>query len=87
MDNKNKARWGFDLKMIALIALGIIAILSSVGCFNYATLAKKAGDPDNLFWLVGIVNILYNGYIIYRLAKKWKSEGKEPKPEDKSAKK
>lgn len=76
MDNKNKERWGFDLKMIALIALGIIAILSSVGCFNYATLAREAGKSDNLFWLVGIVNILYNGYIIYRLAKKWKSEGK-----------
>lgn len=76
MDEKNKARWDYDLKMIGLIVLGIIAILSSVGCFNYAVVAKKVGKPENFFWFVGIVNLCYNALMIIRIAKTYKQEKK-----------
>ena len=79
MDEKNKKAWGHDLKMIALLGLGVLAILSSVGCFNYATLAREAGNPDNLFWLVGIVNLAYNAFIIYRIVKMLPKEEKKDK--------
>ena len=60
-----------EFKNVLLLAgLILLAILASVGCFDYATLAAKEGDPDNLFWLVGLVNIIYNGFAIYKIGKK-----------------
>ena len=70
----NIKKW---LEVMLLGALGFLAILSSVGCFNYATLAREAGNPDNLFWLVGIVNLAYNAFIIYRIVKTLPKEGKK----------
>jgi len=71
MNDDNKQRMEEIKNVLLLAGLIILAILSSVGCFNYATLANKAGDPDNLFWLVGLVNIIYNGFAIYKIGKKF----------------
>ena len=75
MDNNIK-KW---LEVMLLGALGFLAILSSVGCFNYATLAREAGSSDNLFWLVGIVNLAYNAFIIYHIYKMLPKEDKKDK--------
>ena len=64
---KNNVKKGVEV--LLLFILGSLAIAASFGCFNYATLAKKAGDPENIFWLVGIANLVYNGFIIYHIAK------------------
>lgn len=57
MDNKSRISKGVKVLLFAIgISLGIAA---GIGCFNYATLAKEAGRPDNIFWLVGAVNIAY----------------------------
>lgn len=70
MNESNKERMEEFKNVLLLAGLIALAILASVGCFNYATLAAKAGDPDNLFWLVGLVNIIYNGFAIYKIGKK-----------------
>ncbi len=70
MNESNKERMEEFKNVLLLVGLIALAILASVGCFNYATLAAKAGDPDNLFWLVGLVNIIYNGFAIYKIGKK-----------------
>ena len=70
MNESNKERMEEFKNVLLLAGLIALAILASVGCFNYATLAAKAGDPDNLFWLVGFANILYNGFAIYKIGKK-----------------
>ncbi len=57
MDNKSRISKGVKVLLFAIgISLGVYA---GIGCFNYATLAKEAGKPDNIFWLVGAVNIAY----------------------------
>lgn len=70
MNDDNKKRMEEFKNVLLLAGLIALAILASVGCFNYATLAAKAGDTDNIFWLVGIVNIVYNGFAIYKIGKK-----------------
>ena len=61
--NKNNVKWGLEvLIFVLMLSVGVGA---SIGCFNYATLAKQAGDQEGIFWLVGIVNIaivLFYGY-------------------------
>ena len=64
----NNVKWGVEVLIIFLLAA--LAIGASVGCFNYATLAKAEGNPDNFFWFIGIANILWNGFVIYRRVKK-----------------
>lgn len=68
--NKNNIKKG--VKVLLFFLFVSLAIAASFGCFNYATLAKKAGEPDNIFWLVGILNLAWNGYVIYLQAKKMK---------------
>ena len=70
MNDDNKKRLEEFGKVLLLVGLIALAILASVGCFNYATLASKAGDPDGIFWLVGIVNIVYNGFAVYRISRR-----------------
>lgn len=72
MNTENKDRLMHGLQVLALFILGGLAVGAAFGCFNYATLAKKTGEPDNIFWLVGILNLAWNGYVIYMQAKKMK---------------
>lgn len=79
MNEQNKSNISKGVKVL-LFAIGIsLGIAAGVGSFNYATLAKKAGDPDNIFWLVGAVNIAYwVGIIVLAIVKDIKKEeGKE----------
>lgn len=65
MNNENKERMMWGLEVLLLVIMVSLGIAAGVGSFNYATLAKQAGAPDNIFWLVGIVNIaivLFYGY-------------------------
>lgn len=59
MNEQNKNNLTKGLKVLLFIIGISLGIASGVGCFNYATLAKQAGNPDNIFWLVGAVNIAY----------------------------
>lgn len=57
MDNNSRISKGVKVLLFLLgITLGISA---GLGCFNYASLAKEAERPDNIFWLVGALNIAY----------------------------
>ena len=69
MNDENKKRMEEFGKVLLLVGLISLAFAASFGCFNYATLASKSGDPDNIFWLVGFVNIVYNGFAIYKIRK------------------
>ena len=66
-DNKNRMIWG--AQVLALFILAAIGIGASFGCFNYATLAKQVGDPEGIFWLVGVGNLAAWGYAIYKIGK------------------
>ena len=70
MNEDNKKRMEEFKNVLLLVGLITLAIAASFGCFNYATLANKAGDPDNIFWFVGFANLAYNGFAIYTLGKK-----------------
>ena len=59
MNNENKERMKWGLEVLLLIIMVSLGIAAGVGSFNYATLAKQAGDPDNIFWLVGVANIIF----------------------------
>lgn len=77
MDNKSRISKGVKVLLFLIgISLGVYA---GIGCFNYATLAKKAGDPENIFWLVGAANIAYwVGILVLAIVKDIKKEeGKE----------
>lgn len=81
-DNKNRMKWGLEVLLLSLGAL--LGIIASVGCFDYATLAKQAGEPDNLFWFVGVANLVYWGINTYRrgveISDNYKTySGKDPK--------
>ena len=65
--NKNNVNWGVEVLLLFL--LGSLALATSFGCFNYASLAKEAGNPDGIFWLVGVANIVYNAFVIVRRVK------------------
>ena len=80
MNDENKNRLMRGLKVLALFLLGSLAIGASVGCFNYATLAKAEGNPDNFFWFIGVANLVWNAFVIYTQAKKLK-EAYQPKAE------
>ena len=49
MNEDNKKRMEEFKNVLLLVGLITLAIAASFGCFNYATLANKAGDPDNIF--------------------------------------
>lgn len=67
-DNKKRVKWGLEVLFFFLsISVGIGA---GIGCFNYATLAKQAGDNEGIFWLVGIANIAYTIFYGIRHFKK-----------------
>ena len=62
-DNKKRMIWG--AMVLALFIAAAVGVGSSFGCFNYATLAKETGNPDGIFWLVGVLNLASWGYAIY----------------------
>lgn len=70
MDKYNKDNVKMGIEVLLLFLLGTLAIATSFGCFNYATLAREAGSPDNVFWFIGVANIAYNAFVIVREAKK-----------------
>ena len=70
MNDDNKKRLEEFGKVLLLVGLITLAIAASFGCFNYATLASKTGDPDGIFWLIGFVNIVYNGFAVYKISRK-----------------
>ena len=65
--NKNNVKWGIEVLLLFLLAS--MALGASIGCFNYASLAKKVGNPDGLFWFIGIANLVYNAFVIVRRVK------------------
>ena len=57
-DNKSRVKKGLEV-LLFLINLSI-GIGAAVGCFNYASLAKKTGvTGEGIFWLVGVLVIVY----------------------------
>lgn len=65
---KNNIKWGLE---VLLLFIGIsLGVGSAIGCFNYATLAREAGTPDNIFWLVGLANAIYWVFMAIRYGKK-----------------
>lgn len=59
MNEQNKSNISKGIKVL-LFLIGIsLGVYAGIGCFNYATLAKQGGNPDNIFWLVGIANIIF----------------------------
>lgn len=82
--NKNNVNWGVEVLLLFL--LGSLALAASFGCFNYATLAKEAGNPDGIFWLVGVANIVYNAFVIVRrakeISKKYTTDYSKKNPEE-----
>ncbi len=79
MNDDNKKRLEEFGKILLLLGFITLTIAASFGCFNYATLANKAGEPDNIYWFVGIVNLVYNGYLVYKTARKIFPDTKENK--------
>ena len=80
MNDQNKKNLELGLEVLLLFIGGFLGIMSSVACFDYATLAKQAGDNENLFWFVGLANLVFWGVNIYHRAMKLKAEN-EPKKE------
>lgn len=68
MDEKNKQRWGFDLKNIALLAWGTLTIITCVAVLN--------SGPDTFTTIASILLFLANGYAIYKRAKALSKEEK-----------
>lgn len=67
---KKNMKWGLE---VLLLFIGVsLGIGSAIGCFNYATLAKQAGTPDGIFWLVGLANAIYWVLYAVRMGKKIK---------------
>lgn len=79
MNEQNKSNISKGIKVL-LFLIGIsLGVYAGIGCFNYATLAKKFGEPDGIFWMVGLINIIYwVGILVLAIVKDIKKEeGKE----------
>jgi threonine/homoserine/homoserine lactone efflux protein len=76
MNDQNKNNLDLGLEVLLLVLGGLLGIMTSAACFNYATLAKQAGDNQDFFWLVGIANLVFWGFNIYHRAKAMKSNKK-----------
>lgn len=68
MDEKNRQRWGFDLKNIAILAWGVLTIITCVAVWN--------SGSDAFTTVMSILLLLANGYAIYRVAKMLSKEDK-----------
>lgn len=70
MDNKKETLT--FLRTLGLIAFAlIVCVASSAGCLNYAVTSG-----EHFYIAPAVLNLGAWGYVIYRLIKKWKSEGK-----------
>lgn len=76
MNDQNKNNLELGLEVLLLVLGGLLGIMTSAACFNYATLAKQAGDNQDFFWLVGIANLVFWGFNIYHRVKAMKSNKK-----------
>lgn len=66
--NKSEDNKKFLTGWLPTALLCFMGLIASVGCFNYATLAKEIGNPDGLFWFIGIGNgIMVLTYTIERV--------------------
>lgn len=74
MNDQNKNNLNMGLEVLLLVLGGLLGAMTSAACFNYATLAKQAGDNQNFFWLVGIANLVFWGFNIYHRAKAMKNK-------------
>lgn len=61
MNEKNKQRWSFDLKNIAILAWGVLTVITCVAVWN--------SKPDTFTTVMSVLQLLANGYAIYRVAK------------------
>ena len=77
MNNDNKNRMVEGLEVLLLFVMVSLGIAAGIGCFNYATLAKQGGNPDNIFWLVGIANIVFSVLYAIRRGKQIRDEHKQ----------
>ena len=59
MNNENKNRLVEGLEVLLLFIGASIGLGASIGCFNYATMAKQAGDNEGFFVVVGIANLAF----------------------------
>lgn len=69
MDEKNKKRWGYDLKNIAFILWGVLAVVTFAGILNYC-------QESFVRWCAGGL-LVVNGVLIYYFAKKLNKEDKK----------
>lgn len=57
--------------------LCFMGLIASVGCFNYASLAKEVGNPDDLFWFIGIGNAVVTIFYTIERVRQFIAEAKK----------
>lgn len=79
MNEQNKSNISKGIKVLLFVIAISLGIGGGIGSLNYASLANKVGDPEGIFWLVGIANfVFWVGVIILAIVNKnKKEEGKE----------
>ena len=79
MDNSNKNNLKQGLEVLLLVLGGSMGLGTSIGCFNYATLAKQAGDSEGFFVIIGLTNL---AFWVFNILHRVKAMKKENAPKD-----
>lgn len=73
MDEKNKARWVYDLKMIAIFMWMVLTVITCVGVWNY--------NPEGFVKWCALALAVCNGVIAVKYYLRLKADN-QPKKEE-----